>query len=99
MVQQLRAPASMIGRRVSQPLNFSKAPLRASSWARCYELAPLPVSSHPQPLPLPCPVSMPVIWTLSPLPEAALSQQPHKEIFLTPRKIKAPGSNGSPGLR
>ena len=42
MVQQLRAPASMIGRRVSQPLNFSKAPLRASSWARRYELATLP---------------------------------------------------------
>lgn len=68
VVQQLRAPASMIGRRVPQPLNFSKAPLRASSWARCYELAPLPVSSHPQPLPLPCPGSMPVIWTLSPSP-------------------------------
>lgn len=41
MVQRLRAPASMIGRRVSQPLNFSKAPLRASSWARRYELATL----------------------------------------------------------
>ena len=76
MVQQLRAPASIIGRRLSQPLNFSKAPLRASSWAQRYELAPLPISSHPQPLPLPCPAE--TMTEGRPAPEEVLPKGKHQ---------------------